>query len=280
MSADTDVTVRRGYTECRFGQMHFIEGLPAATTALKTPLILLHQNPSSSMEYRFLLKEMAKDRRVIAFDTPGNGMSDRPPEAQSVPGYAAAFADALTALGFGDGGAGKVDLFGFHSGTYYVSELAASRPDLVRRPVMSGIPFRPHDERQTRLETAKNPPPLTEDGSTVFAQFKWMWDFIVVNRDPKMPLERAAEIYMENIKPMQRSSWPYVGVWSYPAEDRLPAITQPTLVIAVNDVTFANTIRAAKLIPHVTLIEFADLVASVFDVAPDRYAAALREFLV
>jgi pimeloyl-ACP methyl ester carboxylesterase len=98
MSADIDVTVRRGYTECRFGQMHFIEGRPAAVTGLKTPLILLHQNPSSSMEYRFLLKDMAQDRRVIAFDTPGNGMSDRPPEAQSIAGYAAATAAAARSI--------------------------------------------------------------------------------------------------------------------------------------------------------------------------------------
>ncbi len=276
----TDVTIRRAYTECRFGQMHFVEGRPKAGTTLKTPLILLHQNPSSSLEYRFLLKEMAQDRVVIALDTPGNGMSDRPPEAQSIAGYAAAFADGLTALGFGENGSGKVDVFGFHSGTYYVSELAVSRPDLIRRPVMSGIPFRPHDERQSRLESAINHPPLTEDGSTVLAQFKYMWDYIVVNRDPRMPLERAAEIFIDHLKPLQRSSWPYVGVWSYPAEERLPAITQPTLVIAPNDVTFANCIRAAKLIPHATLIEFEDLNASVFDVAADRYASALRDFLI
>ena len=67
---------------------------------------------------------MAADRRVIAFDTPGYGMSDAPPAPPGMAGYAAAFADALDAMGV----AGPVDLYGFHTGTLLSIELAIARP--------------------------------------------------------------------------------------------------------------------------------------------------------
>ena len=73
------VIARRGYTDCRFGQLHYIRAVPATGVTSRPPLILLHQNPSSSVEYEALLKVMATDREVVAFDTPGNGMSDWPP---------------------------------------------------------------------------------------------------------------------------------------------------------------------------------------------------------
>jgi pimeloyl-ACP methyl ester carboxylesterase len=259
--------------------LHYIQGQPEQGASRATPLILLHQNPSSSREYDRLIAELGRDRTVIAFDTPGNGMSDRPPNPITIAEYASAFAEGIEAMGYGAKGAGKVDVFGFHSGTYYVSELAASRPDLVRRVVLSGIPFRPHDERQTRLEAARNAPGLTEEGDTVFAKLKWLWNFQVTDRDKRVPLERAAELFMEMSKPLHRSDWPYQAVWSYPAEERLPEITQPTLVLAPNDVTFANTKRAAAIIPGSKLVLFEDMIHNVFEVGIDRYAAEMRDFL-
>jgi pimeloyl-ACP methyl ester carboxylesterase len=271
-----EVRVERAYTKCRFGQMHYLKGEPK-TPSSKTPLILLHQNPSSSLEYSALVDEMSRDRTVIALDTPGNGMSDWPPETPSIEDYAASFADGLTELGYGAGA--MVDVFGFHSGTFYASELALSRPDLVRRLVLCGVPFRTGEERGQRLHNAINTPPLSEDGEATFNQMRFLWDFAVVKRDPRAPLERAAAIFAEMVKPLQRASWPYIAVWSYPAEDRLPNIAQPTLLLAPKDITYPNTVAAAALISDAKLVSLDDLSASVFDVGVERFATELRDFL-
>jgi pimeloyl-ACP methyl ester carboxylesterase len=272
------VTVERAYTRCRFGQLHYIHGVPAAPTG-KTPLVLLHQNPSSSLEYSALVAEMARDREVIAFDTPGNGMSDRPPEPLAIDGYASAFAEGLAALGLGPATGRQVDVFGFHSGTYYAAELAASRPDLVRRLTLCGVPFRTGDERTTRLDDAINAPPLDEEGESTFAQLRGLWRMVVTGRDPSVPLDRAGAVFAEMVKPMQRASWPYIAVWGYNAAERLPAITVPTLVIAVKDTTYPYTIAAAGLIPGAKLVRADDLGYSVFEVGVGRFAAELRDFL-
>ena len=42
--------LRRAYTECRFGQMHYLEGRPDGAAAVEPTLVLLHQNPSTSWE--------------------------------------------------------------------------------------------------------------------------------------------------------------------------------------------------------------------------------------
>jgi len=106
------------------------------------PLVMLHPTPSSSAEFIPLARELLGERRVIAFDTPGFGLSDPPPAPLSMAEYADSFADALNA---------QVDVLGYHTGAYLAAELAIARPDLVRRVILSGIPFRPAAEREARL---------------------------------------------------------------------------------------------------------------------------------
>jgi pimeloyl-ACP methyl ester carboxylesterase len=48
--------IRRAYTTCRYGQMHYREAGPADGPVL----VLLHQNPSSSWEYEPLIAALAQ----------------------------------------------------------------------------------------------------------------------------------------------------------------------------------------------------------------------------
>jgi pimeloyl-ACP methyl ester carboxylesterase len=265
--------LERAYTRCRFGQLHYLGGGAEGAEA-GPPLVLLHQNPSSCMEYVGFAQEMAKDRRVIAFDTPGYGMSDPPPGPPGLDGYAAAFADGLDALDWSKGR--KVDVFGFHTGTYLATELALSRPDLVGRLILAGIPFRPAHERATRLEAARTPLTVTEDGAAVFDYLRHMWDFTVGGRSPATAVERAAEMFVDRLRAMQRSSWPYIGVWSYPAETKLPRLTQPVLVAQPHEMLLEHSRAAAALIPHVTWVELPDLDRDVFEHGVADFARAIR----
>ena len=270
--------MKRGYTDCRYGQLHYIRGVPANGAADKPTLVLLHQNPSSSVEYEPLIREMSTDREVIAFDTPGNGMSDWPPEPLDMRGYAAAFSDGMANLNLGD--AQPVDVFGFHTGTLLAAELSIAEPKKVGRLVISGIPYRTPEERQDRLDAIDARPRITEDGKDIMEQIRGLWTFVVSQRDQRVPLERAAQIFVEKAKPLDRYWWPYRSVWTYEFAERFPLITQPTLILQPHENLLEYSLRAAKLIQNVQIVELPDLRRDVFDVGADQIAKELRNFLV
>ena len=271
------VVAKRGYTDCRFGQLHFIRAVPAMGPTSKAPLVLLHQNPSSSVEYEALVQAMATDREVVAFDTPGNGMSDWPPEPLDMAGYAAAFADGMEGLSLGV--REPVDVFGYHTGTFLGAELAIAQGDKVGHLVMSGIPYRPPEERQKKLDEIAAGPKLTEDGEEILANLRRLWNFVVTNRDPRVSLRRASQLFVEKGKTLDRYWWPYNGVWTYEVEKRFPLITQPVMILQPHERLLENAKRAAEFIADVTIVELPELDRDVFDVGSPIIAEALREFL-
>lgn len=271
------ITLRRGYTDCRYGQLHYLECRPAfATAETAPPLVLLHQNPSSSEECRHLALEMGKDRRVIAFDTPGSGMSDWPPGPGPISDLTVAFADGLTHLHLRPE---TIDVFGYHTGTLLAAEFALSNPYLVGRLVLSGIPWRTDEERKQRLSAARQTPPLTEDGAAVLARFASLWRYVVTDRLPAMPLARAAELFVEKANALDRFWWPYEGVWSYSIPDRFPQIQQPVLVLQPREDLFEQSQAAAQLLPNAQFVELPSLSRDVFDVGIVEISAELRLFL-
>ena len=240
-------------------------------------LVMLHQNPSTSDEYRPLIEAMASDRRVIAFDTPGYGMSDPPPRPLSIMDYAAAFSDAVDALGL-DGGA-PVDVYGYHTGALLAAELGLQRPDVVGRLVLSGVPMRSSQECADRLAAARASPVATDDGAALLAQSAALWRYVVTQRHPDVPLERAVAVFAEKNKPLQRGWWAYEGVWSYPARERLPMIVQPTMVLQPHDGLVDQSREACGLVSRGIFRELPNLSRDIFDVGADELAGALRAFL-
>ena len=267
---------RRHYADCRYGQLHFVRAAPDGPTG--TPLVLLHQNPSSSLEYRYLIERMSLDRVVIALDTPGSGMSDAPPGPVSAANYALALADALEAIGTG----GQVDLFGFHTGTMLAAELAIARPAMVRRLVLTGIPFRPPHERTERLDKIHKVAPPDDSGASTFERLHWLWEFTVQKRHPDVPVERAADIFIDRAKALHRYWWPYDAVWRWPVEERLPLVTQPVLVLQPDELLRVHSIEAAALFPDARVEELPSLNRDVFELegGVDEFAAAMRRFLI
>jgi pimeloyl-ACP methyl ester carboxylesterase len=266
--------MRRAYTRCRYGQLHYVtDGADSG----KPVLVLLHQNPSSSLEYTSLIEAMATDRRVIAFDTPGYGMSDPPPAPLSIEAYAAAFEDGLSALGI----EGPVDVYGFHTGTYLAAELALANPR-IGRLVLSGIPCRTPAERAERLASCRATPPPTEDGAGIIERLRGLWDFTVTQRHPGVPIERAAEMFAERAKPLHRSWWAYDAVWSYDPEARLPLVTQPVLLAQPDEPIKPQSLAAIRLFPNGTVTLLPNLSRDIFEPRAGLadLVQAMRAFLV
>ena len=195
---------QRGYVNGRFGQIHYHRAWPDAEGNGKTPLAFFHQNHKSAFEYDMLLREMGRDRESLAFDTPGYGSSDGPPYVPTMADFAGSMADALDGLGFGANGKGAVDVFGLHTGVLIATELALTRPDLVRRIVMSGVPYRSPERRREILESLPRDRKLTEDGAWI----KDRWKVLVADRSKDVPLERAARVFAEAIRPLTSTGMP------------------------------------------------------------------------
>jgi pimeloyl-ACP methyl ester carboxylesterase len=267
--------VRRAYTDCRFGQLHYRHAAPDEPSG-KPPLVLLHQNPSSSQEYLPLIAEMARDRAVYAFDTPGNGMSDTPPGPQQLEELAGAFADGIAALGLGRDQA--IDVFGYHSGTYLCTELAITARSRVGRLVLSGLPMRSAVERAANLAKARAVSLPSEDGDDILAWLRWLWDFTVVQRLPGADLEQAIWTFRDKGAAMHRRAWTYIGVWSYDAEARLPLVTQPVLVLQPDEPLMEVSRAACTLFPDASFELLSGLSRDVFAVGIPDFARSIRSF--
>ena len=271
-----DIIYKKGYVDGPYGQIHYHSAWPASGEGAKTPLVFFHQNPKSAEEYRPVVERVGRSRLAIAFDTPGYGESDRPDAPINMAEIAGAMAAALEALGYGDGGKGKVDVFGFHTGVFIASELAVLRPDLVRRVVMSGIAYYPQEYRDERLASLPKGRPLPEDGTFVLAR----WHTIVVKRAEGVSLERASKIFLEDIHSLDKSWYAYDAVWTYKPEDQFPKLIQPVLVLQPHELLTEATLKAHKqLLPGSDLIELPEITDDVFDTGGEEIAAALTAWL-
>lgn len=264
--------VSRGYTRCRHGQVHF---RTAGDIESDQPvMVMLHQNPASSFEYEPLIAALGRDRRVVAFDTPGYGLSDPPAVELDIAGYAIAFAEALDALEI----AGPIDLYGFHSGTLHAAELAILRPGQVRRLVLTGIPMFPATERAERLAQAASQSDPDEAGEVARALFERFWTYAVTARDMRVPLGTAVWNFVDKSRAMHRYTPVYRAVWGWDY-DRLAMIEQPVLLLQPAEDLRDVSIAAAGLMPRSTVRELPDLCSDIFDLAPDRLADEIRTFL-
>jgi pimeloyl-ACP methyl ester carboxylesterase len=103
----------------------------AGSASGRPPLVLLHMLGGWSDDWRMVARLLTTDRRVIAFDLPGHGLSawqGPPPEVQTVEETAALIAGAMSELGLG-----QVDLAGTSLGGCVAVALAADLPERVRR---------------------------------------------------------------------------------------------------------------------------------------------------
>ncbi len=131
----TLVRTRRAYFDCKFGQLHVRTAFP--TTGgfdEQAPLFCLHPTQGSSRTFGRFLQEIADVRSVYAPDLPGFGESD-PSPASTVAEAAGAVSDLANDLRLR-----QIDLLGLQSGALVALELAAARPELVRRLVLISVP--------------------------------------------------------------------------------------------------------------------------------------------
>ncbi len=142
------VRTRRAYFDCRFGQLHVRTAFP--TTGgfdEQVTLFCLHPIDASSRTFSRFLADIADVRSVYAPDLPGYGESDSSP-ARGIADAAMAIDDLAKDLRLR-----QFDILGIQYGAEVALELAAARPELIRRLVLAGTtsPERLRLVKQPRL---------------------------------------------------------------------------------------------------------------------------------
>jgi pimeloyl-ACP methyl ester carboxylesterase len=256
--------LRRLYAPSPFGQTHVMRAGPARSR--RTPLVLLHLLPFSGVWWRPLQLAMA-DRPTFAVDLAGCGGSDPPPAPPPLADYAEAVLTALDGLGLK-----RVDLAGYHTGAAVAADIAARRPERVRRLVLAGIPLFDAAENAARAATLA---PRDYGAPGVLAA---RWDQ-VRTWFPALPLERQLELFAESLRIGANGHWPVKAILDWDMESAMKGIRAPTLVPVLDESLKANTIAAAALIVGAQRLDLPGFGEDAFDVRSGEIAQRIAAFL-
>lgn len=262
--------VRRGYFECRFGQLHVLNAMPPGGGFDEaTTLICLHSTSRPAGTFRGLLEGLGKDRSVYAPDLPGFGDSDPPPARPAVADYAAAMSDFLDLMRFR-----QIDVLGVQLGAAVAVELALAKRDAVRRLILIGAPLLAEAEREGWRRAAAIAAP-TEDGSHLIAE----WRRVLETREEGSTLDAIAQRFAERLHTAPHAAAAVNAVAQYAMRERLAAVTQPVLVLRPKDELWDVTQRAREVLPRARVLDLPAHGSGLIDGAPQVVVDAASEFL-
>jgi pimeloyl-ACP methyl ester carboxylesterase len=240
LPVETSPRVRRGYFECRFGQLHVHNAMPPGGGFEEgTPLLCLHDLMGTGHIFSRFMRIAGQDRSVYAPDLPGFGESDGPAARPAIGDYAAALGDFIDSLRLR-----QLAVLALRGGALLATEMAIARPSQVTRVVMASVPLLTEGERQ--VARGQPAPAAAADGA--WRPADWL----------RWPLEAAAQ---------------------YPLRERLARLTQRLLVVRTRDDLWEPTGRVREALSAARLVELPQSAAELLATAPERIADPVREFL-
>ena len=255
--------VRRGYFECRYGQLHVHNAIPSGGGFEEaTPLLCLHASPHSGRVFVRFLAIAGVGRSVFAPDLPGFGDSDPPPARAGVAEHAAAIGDFLDTMRLR-----QIDLLGHRFGALVATELAAARPAQVRRLILVSPPLGDAGQSQSPVSAI--------DGSHLLEE----WRRAVAYCGPDAPPDTANAAMADRLRNGAQAEAAAAADREYPLRPRLAQISVPLLVLRLRDEVVANKGQARDVPARTRIVELPDRGASIFETAPEAAAQALEPFL-
>jgi pimeloyl-ACP methyl ester carboxylesterase len=279
--------VRRHLVSTAHGYIHV-----RASGSGGVPLVLLHKGAGSERQFRRVLPFFAQTREALAVDRLGFGASD-PAEGPlpTISDYGAVTLEALDQIGID-----RFDVLGSHSGATEALALAVDHPERVRRLVLHSVPMFDEAERVAMLDRFPRSFTVSPDGS----HLSTMWNRAKATGEGRYldyhdPTQERGELdspragwgtdilqdrVLQTLLAGEGWWWPYVGVFGFSVADALGRLTQPLLALNCNDDLWDITRRALDHLPEdARYTELPDLDIHAFELAPERMAAHVVEFL-
>jgi len=258
--------VRRAFFDAPEGQIHY------RTAGSGPAVLLLHQTPRSSDEYRDVLPILAPDFRVLAMDTVGYGDSYKPVRPCGIEDYARGALALLDGLGLR-----SAAVVGHHTGAVIAIELAASHPERVQRLVLSASPFIDAAERARRQGRAVVDH-VTEqmDGSHLVELWRGRQAFYPAGRT-----DLLARFLADALKAGEKIREGHEACSAYRMEGALDRIRCPTLVVCGTEdpFSFPKMEIVARHIAGSVARPIPGGTVAVVDQMPETFAATIHDFL-
>ncbi|HET9018243.1 MAG TPA: alpha/beta fold hydrolase, partial [Acetobacteraceae bacterium] len=204
-----------------------------------TPLLCVHPSPLSGRVFRRFLPVAGVGRSVFAPDLPGFGDSDPPSAGAGVPEHAAALGDFLDTMRLR-----QIDLLGHRFGALVAAELAATRPEQVRRLVLVSPPL--------AAEAAEPLPPTpAADGGHLPEE----WRRAQAHSGPGAAAEVVSALVAERLRNSAAAAAAAVAEREFRLHPRLAQISMPLLVVRLSDDVGAYRGQAREVPARARLVE-------------------------
>lgn len=264
-SLGATMTERRGYADCRFGQIHY------RRLGAGRPLILIHQTPWSSVQFSNAAPQLAAlGVEAISIDTPGYGLSTTPPEPPTIESYADAVAEAIGAMGLT-----APAVAGHHTGALIAGALAARHPGSVSRLVLHGAPAYDPAEREQRLARKHGDHSLKADGSHLTDR----WAYLKALPGDGMSDQARQMAVLTYYLNGDLEWYGHTAAYRYDFNAAVPAIRCPTLVMASRgDPIFSHGQRLKAARPEWSYAELDGSTEAIFD-QPAVWAKPVAAFV-
>lgn len=265
------VPVRRLYVDGPFGQLHVRE---AGTFQPDRPsLACFHMSPMTGRTFEAFMGVLSaiSGRHVLAFDTPGFGMSDAPPRPPSIADYADALIAGIEAIC----GTCAVDLMGYHTGSMISCQLAAERPAQIRRVVLISAPvFSAEDLAAMRAEYRHRAPQA--DGSHILHRWQRFHHHFSAGG---LSLDAINAAFPDGLLGRNIEHWGHDAAFGFVPGMRLTEVTQPVLLLDPEDDLRDHTAPAPDLLQHGHRVRLDGWGHGFLDLHARESAALVESFL-
>lgn len=262
-----DAQLERQFVRVPAGVVH------CATAGEGDPVLLLHQTPRSWDEYRAVIPNLARGRRVIAMDTPGFGDSTRlQPGDDTIEEWAAVAVSLLDALAID-----RAAVIGHHTGGYIAGEIGVAYPDRVTGIVLSSVALHSPEDRLAHASgrAVVDDVERAPDGSHVLELWRLRAAFYPPDADL---LER---FLIDCLKSGDLAAEGHRVVARYEAEQRFPLLRCPVLLIGATKDAYAYPRLEAlrQAVPHASVTVIEGGMVPLPDQLPVPFVAAVEPFL-
>ena len=275
--------MKRGYVDSEWGQVHYRTAGSAGPS-----VVIFHESPLSSEIFVPTIELLGGSVTVWAFDTPGYGLSDAPPDPPEITDYARVLLGAIDTLGIG-----KFAVIGSHTGVSIALEvMARSDIERVTHLILSGIPLFTTEER-ARYQ-ANHAPDIELEGDG--RHLLWAWDryydrslrpgptgseATTAGLSAIQNLEFVNLLASHILRNHERYNWGYRAAFRHDVRPGLRDLRRPTLILNSDLDTLAHLDDdASAIIPDASLVRLRGVGGRPYWLAPECYADAVMGFLL